>query len=195
MGWAFYDRNGNMKEANAFLNTTTLLFDSGLIGSAVPTLDTGTMVVPTWVNHMRVRLVARTSNASYGDALLWQFNGDSTASNYAWGNAANTTATNWGGGATSGRMNSALLGAEAGAPNPNAWTIAEIRLPFATDATKQKTWLAESAGSLDNGFLGFVNASQWGGGWKGTAAINRIVLSLLAGNFIVGSRLIVYGEA
>lgn len=193
MPWSFYDKLGQRRSTSGAVSSggVVLLYDSGAIGTAQATLDSGTMTIPSGVNHLRVVLRGRVSAVNSNTALSpgMQFNGD-TGSHYRTGFGvtggplpALTTAM----GLTAG--NYACASSAAG-----VWTHTYVRIPFAQDTSVQKNIDASmfTADEDGSGNYQFNNLGCW---WNQTAAVNRIAAVGGTTTFIAGSRMIVYGEA
>lgn len=168
-------------------NTSTILYDSGFTGAAGASLDTGTMTVPAWVNHMRVEFIGASANVGTLDYLYCQLNGD-TAGNYTISDRSNAGINT----ASTGFRGAYIGGTTitAGYTHSHTW-----KLPWATQTSYWKRY--------QQGYIGgdTVNDAAgdpgiFSGVWRNTVAINRLRFYTLSGaNFVAGSRILVYGEA
>lgn len=141
--------------------------------------------------HLRIEAQLRTTEGVVTSSVLVRFNNDTTAS-YDWqrvyGNAASASAAE-----TLGATSFAagfVPGASAAA---NFAGAVVIHIPNYAGTLFNKTVIS-SVTAYEGSATGNVYAGQWGGGWRSSAAINRVtVLPGGGANFKAGSRLTLYG--
>lgn len=142
----------------------------------------------TGYNHLAISLVGRSDVAATTTALQIRFNND-TGSNYDYTQASFIPTP---GGSAADAATSivcgSLLGATAPASTP---TVMNLHLPnyAATVFFKEVTGTVFSRYGATTSNLAIV----FGGNWRSTAAITRVTVFPAAGNFILGSRLSIYG--
>lgn len=165
------------------------LYDSGYLAAPQATLDTGVSGFSTAFTHLVVKLIARGDNTSNSVTLHMNFNGD-TGANYdsqgVWGGENPPAAVSQLAGTFAYANGVAIPAASAAANYPG---IVELEVPFYSQPTSTfyKMWTSKNAGMPNR--QGCIMAGWWKS--AGTA-INRIAFSLSAGNFVAGSRLMVY---
>lgn len=169
----------------------TTLYDSGPLTSAQATIDSGAGGFSTAFNHLLIRLISRGDHASNNVTVQIRFNNDSgTHYSLALVSAFSGTSTveSYTGTDPSSGTTSIGLTCPAASATPAAWAgQAQIDVPFYAQATFIKGYHASLLGGPN------LLAYAGGGWWNSTSAIDRVTLSLSVGNFVAGSRLIVYG--
>lgn len=163
------------------------LIASAILGVAAATIDLTS--IPAGFSLLNILLITQTDNAS-NQNLLITFNGDS-GNNYdceqSNANASSPTATE-----SSNAAASLNIGAVAPSNATGCTLSTTISLPWYSATTFHKTLVA--SGTLT---LGTATTNYWlrsaSGRWRSTAAINRITLTLAAGNFIAGTQWAMYG--
>lgn len=169
------------------------LYDSGYLAAPQPTLDTGAAGFSTAFTHLIVKLIARGDFGSGNVIVEMTFNGD-TGPNYESDRMWVGQATAPAGGEDTGSYAVPLAGrAMPGAQGPaDYFSVATIEIPFYAQPTANvyKSWTATSTGYSSQNYR--VNGAN--GGWWNVAgtAISRITLTPASGNFVAGSRLMVY---
>lgn len=166
------------------------LYDSGYISAAQATLDSGASGFSTSFTHLLIKLIGRSDSATNNVLSKVTFNGDSSASySQADVSASGTTTTveTYSGTTPS---TTPFTSIESTLPAANAlanWLgVYEISVPFyAGTFIKPYTMIRLGGPNLQ--------APAGGGYWNNTAAIDRVAASLSLGNFVAGSRLMVYG--
>lgn len=167
-----------------------LLYDNTL-GAPAATLDTGANAIPAGHRDLIVYVIARFSDAGLSLSTCGiQFNGD-TGANYDFAvirNHIGSAAAAQGFAATSANVGN-MPAATATANYPG---VVQLAIP-SYDAT---TFFKTLTGTLGNTGSASSMTEVWtvGATWRSTAAINRIVLiDTNGGNFVTGSRLVIYG--
>jgi hypothetical protein len=169
--------------ATAQVGGRTTIYDSGEITSTQSSFDIQN--IPQKYDHLEVVMIGRSDDSNFSVGVSIALNGDTTAGNYRRTEVRSYSTT----------LNSAQADTRAiasvAAANATAGEAgqAKILIENYTNATFRKTlrtWLTytEAATSFQ-----YWDAHRW----ANTAAINRITLTMDAGNFIAGSRVIVYG--
>jgi hypothetical protein len=158
------------------------LYDSGYLGSAVASIDSNTF--STAFNHLAVFLMGRTSKAATLDTISMQVNGD-TGTNYNY--------QNWNGsGGASGQTAFPLSYLPGASETANFARTIQVDFPFYSQGTFYHNGEYTQIGYEPSDGASVSNAL--GLQWLSTSAINRIkVTPASAANFVVGSRMIVYG--
>lgn len=165
------------------------LIESQTLGSAAATVTFSS--IPTGYNHLQLIVAARGSNASNFVELLMQFNGD-TAGNYdsqqvvGSGSSALASETL----ADTKLHLGEFAAASAAAGNGGVY---DICIPWHTSTIFHKYTATDHAFSYGTA-TSQVQAKQWTGRWRSTAAITSITLTTSAGNFITGSRFALLGR-
>jgi hypothetical protein len=159
------------------------LYDSGALGAAAATIDSGAGGFSTSYTHLRVVALLKSDQAGGAQARL-QFNGD-TGANYddAVVGAAQTFIT-------LGIAGGALV---ASAPTALGPTVTDFSVPFYSTATQAKTLAGSGTLPYKYDNVNPPRAAAIVGNWRTAAAVTRIVLSVAAGNFAAGSRVMIYG--
>lgn len=163
------------------------LFDSTVTGSAAASIDTGANGVPQATSHLLIICYLRGDTAATAVAANLTFNGD-TAAHYGQQNlGANTTSVS-----ASFTANTANVGASvpAASATANKFGVVEWLIPAYVQTTGHKA-MAVTAGFADP--TGSQFAGLRGGDWQSTAAITRVAITPAAGNFVIGSRMTIYG--
>ena len=167
------------------------LYDSGPIGSAQSTIDTGASGVAGGHADLLIMFQGAFSAAINQGNFLLQFNAD-TGSNYDFvfaRNNAGTIASQSSFGAATGTSPGPLPGSTVGGSYPGTCFIS---IPGYTGTTFWKTGTG-TAGTLDNAGSHYITLFSTIG-WRSTSAITQIAaLTNGNGNFIAGSRMVIYG--
>ena len=166
------------------------LYDSGYLPAPQGTLDTGASGFSTALNHLIVKLIARGEAAGNNVTLKMTFNGD-TGANYdsqgVWAGTGTPAAESLLGGTYA--IPGAVTVIPAASATANYPGLVELEVPFYAQPTSNfyKMWTAKSTSGPN------WNGSVMGGWWKNAGtAINRIAFTPGSGNFVAGSRLMVY---
>jgi hypothetical protein len=181
-GWA----TGDIVTAAEFKKTAGAIFDSTLGASAANVDVTG---ISATYAHLMVSIYARGDVASTATAIGMQFNGD-TAANYDFqmlqGSASVAAASETFAG-TAANLGFAS-GNTAGA---NLFSSTEVFIPHYAGSTNNKQFV--TIASVKTGTAsGSMFVNVFGGGWRSTAAINRITFLPASGNFVTGTRVTVH---
>lgn len=181
--------------APAAVGAMTQIFDYTVTGSVAATIDSNTILggnIPQTFKHLQAKIQSRGDTAAAATSLLCQFNGDSTAANYNFqrllGNGSTVNAVEG-----VGTVAGAYLGATAAA-SASAGTASSKDVDFFnyTGTTFHKQTLTKSA-DFEGVTSGTFQAELYASSWRSTAAITRLVFSLGAGNFSIGTRVTLYG--
>jgi hypothetical protein len=140
-------------------------------------------------SNLMLTIVTRSSNASFGDTIYMQANGDTganyTAQNIVGSGAAATAA------ASNGVAQAGVSACSAASAPANCPGGSSITVPGYAQTTFLKTAVAQSMQINTASFPVFV-AGGWV--WSNTAAINALKLGLTSGaNFNTGSVFTLYG--
>jgi hypothetical protein len=171
------------------------LYDSGYLAAAAAAIDSGAGGFSISLNHLKALLIARGDTAAVATTIQLQFNGD-TGANYDQGGMYH-------GASFSPVMTaddvaaSTSLGGSCYIPGANANTakagLAQLDVPFYSNSTFHKIGLL-NGGEIEDTAATNNNLQSWNTiQWRSIAAITRVKVTLAAGNFAAGSRLIVYG--
>jgi len=183
--------------SGAWVDTT----GSGGGGSGLPVVVTQTLAasaasisltsLPGTYTSLLIHVLARVDTSGGGGPIKCQMNGD-TGANYDWysydlfyASAAHAQGI----GATAanvGAYSDTLAAA-------GTFSFSEILLPMYAGGTYKTfsgrgNWIQAQAS-------GDINAMQFAGEWRSTAAITSLLLSTSAGNFVAGTKVVVYGLA
>ena len=182
-GWA----TGDIVTAAEFKKTAGSIFDTTLGASAANIDVTG---ISNTYAHLMVSIYARADVAAATTGCFMQFNGD-TAANYDYQEltaiAAVASATE-----TFAATSVLLGGIPANTAGANLFGSIETFIPHyaGTANNKQYVSLASRKAGTTTGLLG---VHIFGGGWRSTAAINRITfLPPAAANFVSGTRVTIH---
>lgn len=164
----------------------TKIFDQTLAAAAA-SIDTGA-IIPAGFSALEILTYVRGDAAATGFNVTLQFNGD-TGANYdeRWiRNTGNTTNASSSAGATGVDVNYGPAASAAA----NYFSAGWARIPAYDNTTGYKAGVASFgdpsvSGAQQTWAETFV--------WKSTSAINRIKMLCNTGNFVAGSRLIIYG--
>lgn len=137
--------------------------------------------------HLQLRAVIRSSNASYTEEALIRFNGDSgTNYNYHHIDANGSTISPFGVADSSSIKIGNLTGTN---PGTSVFTPYIIDILDYANTSKYKTLK-----NLQGRFANYSNVRLTGGAWRSLSALNSITLSLDYGtNIGSGSRISLYG--
>lgn len=161
------------------------IYDSGVLATAATTIDSGTLTIPSWANHLRAVIRARSTAAATSEHAVLNFNGD-TGAHYAWsipsvsGQAADTAG------------HFAVIAGSSTVP-ASLFTDIELRLSFAFNTAYNKNWTAAPRGGDHTNLEPTLPAV--GGTWFQTAAISSIKVAANVGNLAAGCRMMIYAEA
>lgn len=168
----------------------TLIADTTVSGSAAATIDFSS--IPGTYKHLRLIGQVRGDTAANNTALRLRMNADSTAAHYQW------NYVQWYSGGTSngaeGASDTAISTGEISASTspanvPGTFTI---DIPNYAGTVFNKTVNSLYGFSTGSGTAGNL-AGNGMGYWASTAAITELTLLPGAGNFIIGSRVSLYG--
>lgn len=167
------------------------LYDSGYIAAAQATLDSGGSGFSTAFTHLRLLMLAHGDNPSSFISARLTFNGDN-GTNY------DSTEILGGGSATVGSgyaTGVAYIDIGAGAVNAASSaasyaSIIDCTIPFYSGSSFYKTVTGTVMSPQDS--TSSRNALV-GGSWHSTSSITRVTIAASLGNFVTGSRLMVYG--
>lgn len=165
---------------------SALLYDSVLTGT---TASWDVQNISQAYNHLYLVMLLRGDNAAAAQASSLRFNNDSGANythNICRANNSTTSAV-YAAGGTAGHVGT-IPGAAATA---SYFAGGSLIIPSYALTSAFKTYqscLACPAPTTANAYMDSVD-----GVWASTAAINRITLAPVAGSWIAGSRLTIYG--
>ncbi len=163
-----------------------ILYDSGALGSAAASIDSGAGGFSTSYNHLKVMVLLRTSVAAVSDGFWVTVNNDSGATSYSWSNWNGSSAST---GDTAVKVTSGVPGASETANYFVAWSV---EIPFYAQTNTFKSIEIEKIGQQPGD--GSSEAGNYNGTWKNTSAITRVKIVPNTGpNFVIGSRMIIYG--
>lgn len=169
----------------------TLITDTLISGSAAATIDFTS--IPGTYKHLQVRGQVRADTSASNDRLRVRLNADSTTAHYAWDEADNYAAgtTQGSESASDTAISSAYIPANTAPANAAGDFVIDIQNYAGT--VFDKTVLTAYVCRLATG-SGGINVGRAGGYWLSTAAVTEVTLSLAGGgNFIIGSRVSLYG--
>lgn len=177
-GWA----TGDIVTAAEFKKGVGSIFDSTLGGSAANIDITS---IPATYGHLLVTIYARGDTAAVNTGVGMRFNGD-TAANYDYQllNARAAAPS-----AAEAFASTSIVAAQmpANTAGANLFGPAQIVIPHYAGSTNNKASVSnycfKSGTATTNIEVGTV-----GGAWRSNAAINRITLVPVAGNFVTGTR-------
>lgn len=166
------------------------LFDSTLAGAAA-TIDTGANGIASGHGDLIICLYARSSGAAFGDNVNFFFNND-LAANY------DVVEMSANGGAITAPSAFAHAGGIIcnipGASGTASYFGIGRMTVTSYDAVTAGFKVTESAGGFTYGVITNAQQQQCICTWRSTAAISRLSMNLgTGGNFLLGSRLVVYG--
>lgn len=165
------------------------LFDT-TIGSAANTIDTGASAIAAGHSDLIVYLIGQCSDAGATASIGLRFNGDSLT-HYDWGVIRNNLGS---AGASQSFGDSSILFTflPAASVGGNFAGSAQIAIPSYDQTTFYKS--VTGTGGTTGTAISQIQAQTFMGVWASTTAINQItVVDRNGGNFLVGSRLVVYG--
>jgi hypothetical protein len=155
-----------------------LLFDQTL-ATDTASIDTGAVLPPDF-SLLDIFILGRTTDAAAFGQLAITFNND-TGANYDWKRffSSGSQAV-----AADSKFGFFIAGATSLA---NAVGVVNMRVPGYAQTTFFKACVGTAVrhDSLDDEIIG--------GGWRSTAAINRVKVASLTANLKAGSRLLIYG--
>ena len=142
----------------------------------------------TW-SSLLVRWSGRSDDASTAKGCNLTFNGD-TAAHYLWiqSEAANTTLTSSVNGALTTSIHIGTM--PANSATANFFGHGEFTVGGPNNSSIFKVAVAEASGYTT---ATDIRLGVYGGQWSSTAAITSLTLTPALGNFMVGSKLSVYG--
>jgi hypothetical protein len=187
--WASGFITGDVVTAAEFRKGAGALFDTTLSVAAASIDITG--IISDYA-HLKLEIVARGDTAALEANVALRFNNDSGANYNRQGHqATNATVT------AAGSINntSLIVGTMPAATAPaNAAATIGVKIGNYTGTTFFKAVRARAAWENADTAAG-QSLSSTGGTWKATpAAVNRITVLALLGNFAVGTRVTLYGE-
>ena len=148
--------------------------------------------IPSIFSSLLVVGFARSDNASIQDIGTWTFNND-TGANYDASTitGTNSTVTNAGAVAQNGIAGVLITGASGHAGVGDSF---RLLIPNYANTNLEKSCLGESAskGNETTGAFGLTQL-RLDGWWRDTSAITRVDLTM-TGNFVAGSRIVLYGQ-
>jgi hypothetical protein len=181
-GWATSD----VVTAAEFAKGVGAIYDTTLGGSAASIDITGIVGVYA---HLRVVVYARADPAAAAVAIGMRFNGD-VAANYDYESlvvaAAASTATE-----SLAAITQRVGRCPAATAPANRFSTTVVDIANYAGSTNDKSYSATSA-SVEGVTTGNLQLEMNGGGWRSTAAINRLTFALFSGNFVTGTRVTVY---
>lgn len=166
--------------ASAFDHGHYVLLLENELAIAAASLDLP--AIPSGYRDLRVIAELQGSAAGTGVQVNLRVNGDAGATQYAWGQNYNG-----GTGASSGSDHIYLCDVAAAAVGGNEFGVVTFDLPAYAETEHYKALTGRSLQSAAGRIWTF------GGGWKSTAAVNRLTFLPASGNFVAGSRARVYG--
>lgn len=181
-GWA----DGDIVTAAEFRKSAGSIYDTTLGASAASIDVTG--IVGTYA-HLMITIYARGDLVGTNTTILMRLNGDA-GTNYDYqtliGSAAATSAgEQFANGAV---LVGVATGSTAGA---NLFNASEVFIPNYAGSTNNKQYVAIN-GLKTGTTTGTMFVEVFGGGWRSTAAINRITLFPGSGNFVAGTRVTIH---
>jgi hypothetical protein len=134
-------------------------------------------------------IYARGDIAATTSSVLMQFNGD-TAGNYDWQQLRGAAAT---ASASEAFANTTgVVGVSpGGTAGANLFGAISLFIPHYAGTTNNKTWVSTSFAKVGT-TTGLVLRDDFGGGWRSSAAINRVTFLPTSGNFVTGTRVTLY---
>ena len=190
----YYD-NGSALVAYTFgagggAGAVTLITDTIVSGSVAANIDFAS--IPGTYKHLRVEGQVRGDTAATNSQMRLRMNADSTAAHYQWnfaefysGSTANGVENSSDTAISVGRMSAAT--ASSGASGMFVFDI-----PNYVNTVFNKMINGTNGNVLATGNGGMASAVNTGV-WLSTAAITELTFTFLAGNFIIGSRISLYG--
>ena len=166
----------------------TLISDT-VLGADAASFDVQN--IPQGYKHLQFILMGRGDTGAISSAVRLQFNGDTSAIYDFIEGSFDSGGFN--GVAASMAQTSITVGyITAATATADRVGIVTMDIPSYSQTTFDK--MVNSQRSIIWGTAAAnMEMGHHGGVWRSTAAINRIVLSLSAGNFLAGSRLTLYG--
>jgi len=180
-----------IEQVTGYENTARIIVDSGPIPAAQATIDFPN--VPNSYFGLAIRYIARTDGAVASGRLQLTFNGD-TGANYH-GTLATRTGITFANVQTNHAINSIPIGMIPGSLAPQTYTAGAglIEIPgyasttFATLVTSKGA--IEADNTLDAQLFDVLGAGEW----NTLAAVTDVTLQPATGNFVAGSRAVLYG--
>lgn len=173
---------GEMDTAGSLLTpASNLLFDTTLT-SAQATIDTGTLSGA--YTDLQIFAYVRSDTAATATFTTLQINGD-TGANYDY---FEQLSADQGFGATAMHV-----GRQEGNTAPaSTFSTLVLHIPAYTNTTGHKNVIGVSTIKLAN-TSGNIGSSALGGWWRSTAAVTSLKFGLVAGNFLAGTHISIYG--
>lgn len=184
--WASGWITGDVVTAAEFKKGVGCVADTTL-GASAASIDFTSL--PTTYAHLLVVVYARSDRAATLDTVGGRFNGDSAANydyQYAGGSGATTSAAE-SLGATSFYVGD-MPGNTAGA---NLFSTSVFTVSHYAGSSNNKSTVGHNLVKIGTA-SGNLSARVIGGAWRSSAAINRITLVSVLGNFVAGTRASVY---
>jgi hypothetical protein len=145
--------------------------------------------IPSTYKHLQVRGILRSDRSGYVQTgCSFRFNGDS-GSNYNW-NQSYSSSSSVPASETYGNESALRLG-ELPAANANANTFGFILLNIFDYTSTNKYKTTHEVGGSDRNGSSFLGINH--GNWRSTSAVTSITLLETAANWVVGSKLSLYG--
>lgn len=164
-----------------------VLYDSGALAAPAASLDSGAGGFVTTFNNLTVYYVARGDQAAATISALIRLNGDSGA-NYSWQGWAYVGGANGSRGNVTGQTSVTLNdGVPAATATAGFAGVGQILIPMYSGTAFHKAFYAAHGGGNDQ----MMHES---GTWHNTGAVTRVQIIPSAGNWIAGSRMIIYGS-
>lgn len=168
----------------------TLITDTTVSGSAAANIDFAS--IPGTYKHLRLVGQVRGDTSANHIALRLTVNADTTAAHYEW-NYAETYSGNTANGTDSGSDTSLSVGNVCAATTPASWPGSfELDVPNYAGTTFFKTTIGVYGYGSGGGTGGILCGTSIGF-WLSTAAITELKFSPATGNFVIGSRISLYG--
>jgi hypothetical protein len=148
--------------------------------------------IPQTFNHLRLVVIARSTQAAVNDNLIIRLNGDS-GTNYCdqWSAVSNNVSSP----SAAVSQSQAILGNIAAASVSSLeFTFQEVVIPGYTSTAFHKQVCTIFSGAVDQVAVANSLVMQVASRWLNTAAVNQIFLSPGNGSFPAGSAFYLYGE-
>jgi len=178
-------------QVTGYKDTARVVVDSEEITATQPTMQFDN--VPNNYFGLAIRYMARCDAAAAGVRLQLQFNGDG-GPNYH-GTLASRTGVTLANVQTNHNINSIPCGEVPGTGATQAYTAGAglIEIPGYTNSTFSKLVTSKAVVELDLTLDAQLFDELGAGHWNNTAAVTSITLQPASGNFVAGSRAVLYG--
>jgi hypothetical protein len=179
-----------IEQVSGYQNTARVLGDSGPIAAAQATMEFDNL--PDQYFGLAIRYIARSDAAQSTARINMQFNGDTGANYHA--TLATRTGITWANIITQHNLNqcpiSQITAATAPAGVPGSGLI---EIPGYASGVFTTTIVCKGTVEVDPTLDGSLFDVLGAGHWNSTAPITQVVMGLNVGNFVPGSRVVLYG--